>query len=57
MVKVLAEEAALLLGVPFVDHATAVRLLTEGKGEQRRVAGVLAIVKGARQEDNPGGCA
>jgi succinate dehydrogenase/fumarate reductase flavoprotein subunit len=38
MVKVLAEEAV-LLGVPFVDHATAVRLLTEGEGEQRRVAG------------------
>lgn len=54
MVKVLAEEAV-LLGVPFVDHATAVRLLTEGEGEQRRVAGVLAIVKGARQEDNPWG--
>lgn len=54
MVKVLAEEAV-LLGVPFVDHATAVRLLVEGEGEQRRVAGVLAIVKGARQEDNPWG--
>ena len=54
MVKVLAEEAA-LLGVPFVDHATAVRLLTEGEGGQRRIAGVLAIVKGARQEDNPWG--
>lgn len=54
MVKVLAEEAV-LLGVPFVDHATAVRLLTEGEGEARRIAGVLAIVKGARQEDNPWG--
>ncbi|MGK9173111.1 FAD-binding protein [Yokenella regensburgei] len=54
MVKVLAEEAV-LLGVPFVDHATAVRLLTEGEGEQRRVAGILAIVKGARAEDNPWG--
>jgi succinate dehydrogenase / fumarate reductase flavoprotein subunit len=54
MVKVLAEEA-ILLGVPFVDHATAVRLLTEGEGEQRRVVGILAIVKGARAEDNPWG--
>lgn len=54
MVKVLAEEAV-LLGVPFVDHATAVRLLTEGEGAQRRVAGILAIVKGARAEDNPWG--
>lgn len=54
MVKVLAEEAV-LLGVPFVDHATAVRLLTEGEGEQRRVAGVLAIVKGAKAADNPWG--
>lgn len=54
MVQVLAEEAA-LLGIPFVDHATAVRLLTEGKGTQRRVAGILAIVKGARTKDNPWG--
>jgi succinate dehydrogenase/fumarate reductase flavoprotein subunit len=54
MVKVLAEEAV-LLKVPFVDHATAVRLLTEGEDAQRRVAGILAIVKGARSEDNPWG--
>ena len=54
MVKVLAEEAA-LLGVPFVDHATAIRLLMDGEGEQKRVAGVVAVVKGAVSTDNPWG--
>lgn len=54
MVKVLAEEAA-LLGVPFVNHATAIRLLMEGKEEQRRVAGVVAVVKSAVSPTNPWG--
>lgn len=54
MVKVLAEEAQ-LLGVPFVDHATIVRLLTDGEGSQRRIVGALAIVKGARGAENPWG--
>lgn len=54
MVKVLAEEAV-LLGVPFVDHATVIRLLTDGEGPARRVVGAIAIVKGARSADNPWG--
>lgn len=54
MVKVLAEEAG-RLGVPFIDHATAVRLLACGEGAQRRVAGVIALAAGARSVDNPYG--
>ncbi|WP_318388456.1 FAD-binding protein [Enterobacter sp.] len=54
MVKVLAEEAV-LLDVPFVDHATVIRLLTEGEGDARRIVGAIAIVKGARGDDNPWG--
>lgn len=54
MVKVLAEEAV-LLDVPFVDHATVIRLLTEGEGDARRIVGAIAIVKGARGTDNPWG--
>ena len=42
MVKVLAEEA-IRLGIPFYNHTTAVKILTEGEGASRRVCGVLTI--------------
>lgn len=42
MCKVLAEEA-LRLNVPFLPKIEAVRLLTSGSGDQRRIAGVLCI--------------
>ena len=51
MVKVLAEEA-LRLGVPIINHTTAVRLLVD-PGSPRRPAGVLAIRPKCRADDNP----
>ena len=42
MVKVLAEEA-IRLGVPFHNHTTAVKILSEGTGADRRVCGVLTV--------------
>lgn len=54
MVKVLAEEA-ILLNTLFIDHATVIRLLTEGEGASRHIVGAVAIVKGARCPDNPWG--
>ena len=56
MVKVLAEEA-IRLGVPFHNHTTAVRILTDGEGAGRRVVGILAIRAGDRTEANPLGIA
>ncbi|KQV11332.1 oxidoreductase [Rhizobium sp. Root1203] len=56
MVKVLAEEA-LRLGVPFYNQTTAVRILTDGDGAERSVAGVLAMRASDRTEDNPLGLA
>jgi succinate dehydrogenase / fumarate reductase, flavoprotein subunit len=51
MVKVLAEEA-LRLGVPIINHTTAVRLLVDPRSP-RRAAGVLAIRPKSRTDDNP----
>ncbi len=56
MVKVLAEEA-LRLGVPFYNQTTVVKILTDGDGAERRVAGVLAMRASDRTEDNPLGLA
>lgn len=56
MVKVLAEEAN-RLAVPFVDHSTIIRLLIDGHGESRRIAGAVAINTGARGASNPAGVA
>ncbi|HCU0155248.1 TPA: FAD-binding protein, partial [Escherichia coli] len=50
MVKVLAQEA-MRLNIPLCDHTTAIRILTSGEGENRRVEGVIAIDKACR--DNP----
>jgi len=54
MVKVLAEEAV-RLAIPFYNHTTAIRILTEGEGAGRRVAGILAMRAGDRTADNPFG--
>ncbi len=56
MVKVLAEEA-LRLGVPFFNHTTAISILTEGEGGDRRVVGVLCMRAVDRTEGNPFGLA
>jgi succinate dehydrogenase/fumarate reductase flavoprotein subunit len=56
MVKVLAEEA-LRLNVPFFNHTTAVKVLTERQGDQTSVVGVLAIRPKTSTEANPYGLA
>jgi succinate dehydrogenase/fumarate reductase flavoprotein subunit len=56
MVKVLAEEA-LRLGIPFFNHTTAARILTEGQDSRRRAAGILAFRTSDRTETNPLGIA
>ncbi|MBX4893707.1 FAD-dependent oxidoreductase [Rhizobium bangladeshense] len=56
MVKVLAEEA-IRLGVPFYNQTTAVKILTEGEGADRHVAGMLVMRAGDRTEENPLGIA
>ncbi len=56
MVKVLAEEA-IRLGIPFFNHTTAVKILTEGDGARRRIVGVLAIRASDRTETNEFGLA
>ena len=55
MVQVLTKEA-IRLGVPFINHTTAVRLLVD-RGPLRRAAGVLAIRPKCRAHDNPLGLA
>ncbi|MDR1708889.1 MAG: FAD-binding protein [Candidatus Accumulibacter sp.] len=50
MVKVLADEAA-LLGVPFVNHCTALRLVKHAGA----AAGLLAVKPDARADGNPYG--
>lgn len=50
MVKVLAQEA-MRLEIPLLDHATAISILTEGEGSERRAVGVIVIDKSRR--DNP----
>ena len=56
MVKVLAEEA-LRLDIPFYNHTTAVKVLTEGQGDQARVVGVLTIRPKTSSDTNPYGLA
>lgn len=56
MVKVLAEEA-LRLGVPMLNHTTAVSILAEGEGADRRILGVVAMRANDRSDDNPFGLA
>lgn len=54
MVKVLATEA-IRLGVPFFNQTTGVRILIEGSGDQRSVAGLLAVRPKAQTPENPYG--
>lgn len=56
MVNVLAEEA-LRLGIPFYNHTTAIKVLTETKGDQTRVVGLLATRPKATTDTNPYGLA
>ncbi|MDP2080820.1 MAG: FAD-binding protein [Pseudotabrizicola sp.] len=54
MVKVLATEA-IRLGVPFFNQTTGVRILIEWSGDQRSVAGILAVRPKAQSPENPYG--
>ncbi len=54
MVQVLAKEA-IRLDIPFFNHTTAVKVLTQGQGDQKRVVGVLAIRPKASSDANPVG--
>lgn len=54
MVKVLATEA-IRLGIPLFNQTTGVRILTEGQGDQRRLAGILAVRPKVQTPDNPYG--
>ncbi|MEL6313655.1 MAG: FAD-binding protein [Pseudomonadota bacterium] len=56
MVKVLAEEA-LRLDIPFYNHTTAVKVLTDGQSDQARVVGVLTIRPKSSTKANPYGLA
>lgn len=56
MVKVLAEEAV-RLAIPFYNHTTAIKILIDGEGEDRRVVGILAMRAGDRTTENPFGIA
>ncbi len=56
MVKVLAEEA-LRLNIPFYNHSTAVKVLTEGQGAHTRILGVLAVRSRTGSDKNPYGLA
>ncbi len=56
MVKVLADEAV-RLGVPIFNQTIAVKILAEGEGSCRRVAGVLTMRSGDRSDSNPLGLA
>lgn len=56
MVKVLAEEAS-RLNIPFYNHTTVVKVLTEGRGDQAVVVGVLTIRPKTSTETNPYGLA
>ena len=48
MVKVLAEEA-IRLGVPFLRKCEAIRLITQGEGDQRRCLGVVLLDQERRE--------
>jgi succinate dehydrogenase / fumarate reductase, flavoprotein subunit len=54
MVKVLATEA-IRLGIPIFNQTTGVRILVEGPGNRRAVAGILAVRPKAQTPDNPYG--
>ena len=54
MVKVLAQEA-LRLGIPFHNQTTAVKVITSGAGEARRVVAVLTIRTKDQTPENPYG--
>ncbi|APO74520.1 fumarate reductase/succinate dehydrogenase flavoprotein-like protein [Rhizobium etli 8C-3] len=56
MVKVLADEA-IRLGVPFFNHTTAMKILTEGEGDLRHVVGVIAFRASDRTDTNQFGVA
>ena len=56
MVKVLAEEAV-RLAIPFHNHTTAIKILSEGEGEHRRIVGLLAMRAADRSAENPFGIA
>ena len=56
MVQILAQEA-LRLGVPIFNHTTAVNLLADGDGPNRRIAGLVAMRASVRTEGNPFGLA
>lgn len=56
MVKVLADEA-IRLDIPFHNHTTVVKILTEGLKDERRVVGVLAMQPHERSDTNPFGIA
>jgi len=52
MVKVLVEEA-IRLGIPFLDHSTAMSLLKSGSGESEKAAGLVVVTR--TNHDNPYG--
>ncbi len=52
MVKVLVEEA-IRLGIPFLDHSTAMTLLKTGSGDEEKAAGLLMLNR--TNHDNPYG--
>lgn len=54
MVKVLATEA-IRLGIPFFNQTTGVRILVQGQGGDRAVAGILAVRPKAQTPDNSNG--
>lgn len=56
MVQVLAREA-ILLGIPFFNQTTALRIMTEGHGDTRHVSGILAMRAADRSAQNPFGLA
>jgi succinate dehydrogenase/fumarate reductase flavoprotein subunit len=56
MVKVLAEEA-IRLDIPFYNLTTAVKIVTDGEGDGRRVVGAVAVRANDRTEANPLGIA
>ncbi len=56
MVQVLAREA-ILLGIPFFNQTTALRILWAGEGEHRHVTGVVTMRAHDRSAQNPLGLA
>jgi succinate dehydrogenase / fumarate reductase, flavoprotein subunit len=54
MVKVLAEEAV-RLAIPFYNHTTAIKILSDGEEGGRHVVGILAMRAGDRSPANPFG--